>query len=315
MTTPRQTWAVIDAATEPGGLLAAAGQLSTEVVALVIGPRAVAEQVSAFGPAETRWLGEPAAGGSLEDYAVAVAKMAEQDAPVAILVTAATRTRLFAGRLAARLDTAALTDVVEVHTDGDRIIVTHPMYGGAAARVEKVLSPTAVITVSATASGSPRAVPTAPGPLVDAECPADRPPLTVLARRPEPRSPGELTAAKIVVGAGRGVSRRENLALVEDLAGALGGQVACTRPVAEGLNWMARDRYLGVSGLEISPDLYVAVGISGQIQHMIGVDRARVIVAINNDRAAPVFSQADYAIVGDLEEVVPALIDALRAAP
>lgn|SRR6516225_242770 len=113
--------------------------------------------------------------------------------------------------------------------------------------------------------------------------------------------------------AGRGVGRRDNLAVVEELATALGGQLACTRPLAEGLNWMGRDRYLGVSGLEIAPDLYIAVGISGQMQHMVGVERARVIVAINNDKSAPVFSEADYGIVGDLNEVVPALIDAVKA--
>ena len=78
---------------------------------------------------------------------------------------------------------------------------------------------------------------------------------------------------------------------------------------------MSRDRYLGVSGVQIAPDLYLAVGVSGQPQHMVGVDRARVIVAINKDRAAPVFSQADYGIVGDLDEIVPALIGALKAPP
>ena len=117
----------------------------------------------------------------------------------------------------------------------------------------------------------------------------------------------------MVVGAGRGVGSRDDLGVVEELAQALGGQMACTRPLAEGLNWMGRDQYLGVSGLSIAPDLYVAVGVSGQMQHMVGVDQARVIVAINNDKAAPVFAESDYGIVGDLHQVVPALVDALKA--
>jgi len=315
MSTTRQTWAIVDAATDPATLLGAAKQVTTEVVALVIGTRTVAEHVSAFGPAETRWLGEPVPTVSMEDYAAAIVKMAKQEAPVALLVSASTRTRLLAGRLAARLDTAALTDVTELRTDGDAIIVTHPLYGGAAVRTEQILSPIAVVTVSATAFAALRTSPSTPGQVIQAECIVQDPPTTVLGRRPEPRSPGELTTAKVVVGAGRGVARQENLTLIEDLAQALGGQLACTRPLAEGLNWMARDRYLGVSGLEISPDLYVAVGISGQMQHMVGVDRARVIVAINNDKTAPVFTQADYGIVGDLNEVVPALIGALEAEP
>ncbi|MFI5040488.1 MAG: electron transfer flavoprotein subunit alpha/FixB family protein [Acidimicrobiales bacterium] len=311
MTRTAQIWAVIEGATDPASLLGAAGQAATDVVALVVGARAVAEHVSTFGPSETRWLGEPLPTVSIEDYAAAIARLAEQEAPAAVIMISSDRTRLLAGRLAAHLDTAALTDVTELWTDGDAIVVTRPLYGGAAVRTEQLLSPIGVITVSAGALPALDAHPSAPGQVIDAPCDVQESVTTLLGRRPEPHSAGELSSARVVVGAGRGVSRQENLTVVQDLARALGGELACTRPLAEGLNWMGRDRYLGVSGLEISPDLYVAVGISGQIQHMVGVDGARVIVAINNDKTAPVFSQADYGIVGDLNEVVPALIGAL----
>ena len=100
--------------------------------------------------------------------------------------------------------------------------------------------------------------------------------------------------------------------MLADLAGALGGELACSRPLAEGVDWLPKERYIGISGQHIAPDLYVAVGISGQLQHMVGVRDAKVIVAVNSDKAAPIFTQCDYGIVGDLYDVVPALTAALR---
>ena len=100
--------------------------------------------------------------------------------------------------------------------------------------------------------------------------------------------------------------------LLDELASALGAEVACSRPLAETVDWMPKSRYVGVSGQKVKPDIYVAVGISGQMQHMAGARDARTIVAINSDGDAPIFAQADYGIVGDLHEVLPALTRALR---
>jgi electron transfer flavoprotein alpha subunit len=313
MTTTRPTWAIIDSATDVGVLLGAARQLSDVVVALVIGPRHLVEQASSSGFSETRWLGEPAATVGSEDYAAAIAELALRETPTAALMASSTRNRLLAGRLAARLDTSALTDVSDLRTEDDTVVVTHSLYGGAALRTERLLSAIGVITISAGAFAALGSGPSWPGPIVEASCAVTPPPISLLERRSEPRSAGTLPQAKVVVGAGRGVGSRDDLGVVEELAQALGGQMACTRPLAEGLNWMGRDQYLGVSGLSIAPDLYVAVGVSGQMQHMVGVDQARVIVAINNDKAAPVFAESDYGIVGDLHQVVPALVDALKA--
>lgn len=101
--------------------------------------------------------------------------------------------------------------------------------------------------------------------------------------------------------------------MIEELAQALSAEVACTRPLAEGLNWLPRERYIGISGVMIKPDLYIGIGVSGQAQHMIGMNESRVVVAINKDRGAPLVAQADYAIEGDLYAVVPALIRAIKA--
>ena len=114
-----------------------------------------------------------------------------------------------------------------------------------------------------------------------------------------------------VVAFGRGVQAKGDMALIERLAAALGAEVACSMPIADDLHWMDKARYIGRSGQHIAPALYLAIGIAGAPQHMEGVREARVVVAINNDPGAPVFRLADYGIVGDLYDVVPALIEAL----
>ena len=100
--------------------------------------------------------------------------------------------------------------------------------------------------------------------------------------------------------------------MIETFAKAAKAEVACSRPLAEGLNWLGKDRYIGISGQHIAPQLYFAIGISGQLQHMAGVRGAETIVAINSDPEAPVFKDADYGLVGDLYEIVPAITGALK---
>lgn len=121
-----------------------------------------------------------------------------------------------------------------------------------------------------------------------------------------------LAAQKRIVGVGRGFKAREDLDLARELAAALGGQIGCTRPLVEGNGWLDRDYYLGVSGHTVAPEVYIPVGISGQIHHTAGIDQSGTIVAINNDETATIFEFADYGIVGDLYEILPALTKALK---
>ena len=110
-----------------------------------------------------------------------------------------------------------------------------------------------------------------------------------------------------------GVSTAEDLALAQDLAESLGGEIACTRPVAEDRGWLPVERYIGISGVTVQPDLYLGLGVSGQVQHTIGIRDARVIVGINTNPDATLFGACDYAVVGDLHEIAPLLTSAIRA--
>ncbi|EGH1472319.1 hypothetical protein IDQ71_001060 [Salmonella enterica] len=130
-------------------------------------------------------------------------------------------------------------------------------------------------------------------------------------RRAKSLSSVDLSKAKRVIGVGRGLAAQSDLDMVHKLATVLGAEVGCSRPIAEGENWMERERYIGVSGVLLKSDLYLTLGISGQIQHMVGGNGAKIIVAINKDKNAPIFNYADYGLVGDIYKVVPALIDQL----
>jgi electron transfer flavoprotein alpha subunit len=123
----------------------------------------------------------------------------------------------------------------------------------------------------------------------------------------------DLTKASIIVAVGRGVGGADKMAPVEALAKALGAEIGASRPVIDN-GWLPRDRQIGSSGQTVAPKLYIAAGISGAIQHLVGMKGSTVIVAINKDPGAPIFTIADYGIVGDLHEVLPALTEAVRAA-
>ncbi len=301
---PTQTWIVVSD-DRVGGLIAAARGLG-EVTALVVGTRDLAESVAAAGVDRAQWLGEPPEGTPVEAYAPEVARVVAEAAPGAVLGTAEGAGRVLLGAIAARLQAPVLSGVIELRFEGDGVGVSRSVCGGIAERSD-VVTGTAVVALP---GGDAVA---AAGPAVRVEeVPAS--PLTtgtLTGLRRKEKAPVNLSAAKTVVAVGRGLKAQADLALITELAAAVDGELACSRPLAEGVDWVAKERNIGISGQQISPELYFAIGISGQLQHMVGVRDAGVIVAVNSDKNALVFKQCDYGIVGDLYAVVPALTAAL----
>lgn len=311
MNASSQTWIVVADDPAVSGLVVAARTLSAEVTAVVAGRRETAESVAAAGVDRVLWLGEPAEGTPVEAYAPDVARTVADAAPGAVLGSPEGAGRVMLGAIAALLQAPVLSGVTALEHDGDRIGVTRSVFGGIAERRDLVTGGPAVIALA----GDDVSDPTGPAVPVE-EVTANA--LTtgrLTGLRPKEKAPVNLRAARTVVAVGRGLKAKDDLALITDLADAIGGELACSRPLAEGVHWIAKDRNIGISGQQIAPELYVAIGISGQLQHMVGVRDADVIVAVNSDKDALIFKQCDYGIVGDLYTVVPALTAALAAKP
>lgn len=308
----KNVWVLIESPQAAAELCAAAGSLGEHVTALVVGPRAEAERAIRLGADEARWLGDPAESRMVEDYVETAAAELRRETPDLLLARAGKRGRLVTGRLAALLGTAVLSDVKEFIPQETGLYARHMLYGGGAVRTEKACGALTIATLPGGVYQPAAEDASRTGEVIDVEFVPPPCPVKRVERRKKGESSVDLTVAKIVVGVGRGIAKQEDLALIESLAKALGAEIACSRPIAEGVNWLPRERYLGVSGAVIKPDMYLALGISGQVQHMVGVTDAKLIVSVNKDKMAPIFAQSDYGIVGDLYKVIPLLIAALQ---
>lgn len=286
-----------------GDLVALAA--GTTTTALVVGSRETADRVAAAGVDAVAWLGEPAGDLPLEAYAPAVAELVAEAAPDLVLAATRPAERVLAGAVVAYTGATVFTMVRSVRVTDGSVDLTRDVFGGIAQETLAVTGTTVVVV-----DGGPAVENRAPVEVT--ERPAQPAPgVTVLEDRAAERAAVDLTRAPRIVTAGRGVKAREDLALVDGLAAVLGAEAACSRPLAEGLGWYSHDRYIGVTGQHVQPELYVAVGVSGQLQHAVGARESGTIVAINADKDCPYFAEADYCVVGDLYALVPALTEAL----
>ncbi len=236
-----------------------------------------------------------------------LAAFVEGEKPDVVLLSGSQNCRLLAGILAAKRGTSALCDVQTLSIEDDQLEGERMVYGGAANRVERAALPGAVALVAAAAFP----------PVEDGATPEERAlplvdsPICVVGTEEKAVESVDLASAKTLVCVGRGFGAEEELKLAEDFARCVGGEIGCTRPISEGEGWMSSARYVGVSGLMLKPDVYFGLGISGQIQHMVGVSGARVVVAVNKDPKAPIFDQCDIGLVASVQEALPLLVDSL----
>ena len=304
-----------EAITAARGLADATG--GGEVHAIVAGPPGIAsvgDQLAKYG-ADVVVTAEDAAFANYnrEVVAATVAQRAQSGQYRAIVLGFSAQGRDLGPRLAAKLDAPIGADVIEVQASANAIQVKHPAYANKVIVTLEISGPLAVLSIrpgAFTAKESPRTARTET--IAAATDAASR--VVVKEMVESGKGKLDLGEAPVIVAGGRGLRAPENFKLVEDLAAAFGNAaVGATRAVTDD-GWRPHSDQIGQTGRQVSPQLYVAVGISGAIQHLAGMRTSRTIVAINKDREAPIFKVADYGIVGDVLEVVPALTAAVRQA-
>ena len=244
---------------------------------------------------------------SLVSVLSAVSELIVSQKPQLLLCESGSDGRLLAGYTAAKLGVSPLCDVMSLSCTADAVETTRLVYGGSAVKTEQCAFPAVAIVCAGTFEASDAA---AEPQVTQINCSGSCS-VELAGTSAVEASTVNLAAAKRVVGVGRGLASADNIPAAEKLAAALGAEIGCTRPVAEEEHWYSKDRYIGVSGVMIKPNFYLAIGISGQIQHMVGVNQTNVICAINKDENAPIIKQADYTLIGDVNAVLPAIIEKL----
>ena len=293
--------------------LITAARVLGEPAAVVVGKPGTAEPLTAGLKAAGAAKIYVAESDDAENYLITpyvdvLASLAESATPAAVLLSSNADGKEIAGRLAARIGSGILGDVVDVKEGGKAI---HSIFGGAYTVEAESVGDTPVITVR---PGSIEAEPAeGAGEVVTVEVPAPAENATKITAR-EPAVAGdrpELTEATVVVSGGRGVGSEENFKIVEELADSLGGAVGASRAAVDS-GYYPGQFQVGQTGKTVSPQLYIALGISGAIQHRAGMQTSKTIIAVNKDEEAPIFEIADLGIVGDLFKVTPQLTEAVK---
>ena len=292
-------------------LLSKARELGGAVSAAIIG-KSTPEDYFAYG-AQKVYVGDAPqlADLSADMVAEALAQIVNASGATTILLGSTKRGKELAGRLAQKLGCGAVTDAIGLAAQDGQLAVQRYALGGNTVATDVVTSERQVIAVmprTFEATKQPIA-----GEVVRIDLKLREPRVKVVERKAKAAATANIESAETLVVVGKGFGKQDDLALAEALAKAFHGEVGCTRTLAADYHWLGEERMVGISGKRCKPRLMVSVGVSGQIQHTVGILGSKLIVAINKDKSAPIFKIADYGIVGDLYQVVPKLTEKVSA--
>jgi len=248
-----------------------------------------------------------------EAYAEALYQIAQKNGAEVLLLGSTKRGKELAPRVAQKLGAGCITEANDVRVEDGQLVADRYALGG------NTVSSGAIKTAQKVIAVMPKtfelgAKEARQGEVVATDLDLKEPRTRIVERREKAGEAVNLEEAEVLVCIGRGLEKREDLGIIEELARAMGAEMGCTKTLCTDYQWLSEDRLVGLSGKKTSPRLVISIGISGQIQYTVGIRGARITVAINKDSNAPIFPLSDYGIVGDLYQVVPKLVEALRAA-
>lgn len=298
-------WAIITDEMSAAAVAGVALRSGTPAKALVFGSSELANRVAGFGVESVTWYDADKA--LPEAMVGTIAKHAEQEKPVAVVSSDSATSRALLGPVAVALGAAVTGKVIAVKVDGEAATVERLVADSEA--VDVLAAPGSVVCTIA--DGVDEAEASESVVVYEGAFDEDAR-MKVLSTNAEGEGGAGLQQAERVVGVGLGIGPKENLALIDELAGIMGAEVACTLPLCDNYHWFEHNRVVGTSTQKISPRLYLSFGSSGAPQHMTGVRASKVIAAVNNDPEAPIFRECTYGIVGDVEKILPAFIQALK---
>ena len=300
------------------GILSRACELTTErdiliSIALIGGSAPAQPEIYFSHGAAKVYVGEDSALAHFDSrtYAEALAQIIEGSKSDAVLIGSTQRGRELAPRLAQKLSAGCLTDALSLTLDGEQFVVERRALGGNTVSSKVITSAMQIIAVMPNIYEA-QPGDTSTGEVITFPLQVNPPSTRLIEQQTKETGTVNIEDADVIICVGRGVAKVDDMPLIQSLADAIGGMVGCTRPISHENHWLTEDQMIGISGKAPSPSIYFGVGVSGQIQHTVGIMGAKVIVAINKDSNAPIFNIADYGIVGDLYDIVPKLVKQLQ---
>ncbi len=297
-----------------GAKIAAALGVSLEGAVIGQGIESLAQQAAAYGFAKVHAVDHALlANYTADGYSIALEQLVKTAKPRLVLFPHTYQVRDYAPKLATRFDHPLVSDVVDVRLEAGQPVFVRQLFQGklnADVRSQAGAPGFASIQAGAFRAAEPAAASASVEKVAVTLSETD---IRIKVEEPfrETQRSIDLSSADVIVSVGRGIKEKDNLPIVEELAAVLGAELAASRPICDN-GWLPMERQVGSSGQTVAPKMYLAVGISGAIQHLVGMKGAKTIVAINSDENAPIFEVADYGIVGDLFQVVPALIEQIK---
>jgi electron transfer flavoprotein alpha subunit len=288
--------------------------LNMKLAAALLGEKidAKANEFLAYGADKVYIAENPAlADFNAESFAEALYQIGQQNDAKILLLPSTKRGKELGPRVAQKLGAGCVTDATSIEVKDGNLLISRYAWGGNTVAVEMIKTPHKVITVMPKTFelGAKEAK---QGEIVKVNLNLKAPRIRIVERQEKVGEKVNLEDAEVLVCIGRGLEKKEDVGVIENLAKALGAEIGCTKSLCTDYQWFSEDRLVGLSGKKTGPRLVISIGISGQIQYTVGIRDARITVAINKDNQAPIFAMSDYGIVGNLYDVVPLLIERLK---